>query len=70
MLNSFNEDVNKILEGLIEYQKEFQQQALQDEKQTLYQEIDEFIDNSNIHLSLTDIGKVLVRLANEYLDDN
>ena len=64
-----DEDVNKILEGLIESQKEFQQQALSEEKETLYQQIDEFIEDADIHLGLTDIGKVLVRLANDYLCD-
>ena len=64
-----NEDVDLILKGLKENQKEFQQQALSEEKETLYQQIDEFIDESEIHLNLTDIGKVLVKLANSYLDE-
>ena len=64
-----DEDVNKILEGLIESQKEFQQQALSEEKETLYQELDQYIEDADIHLDLTNIGKVLVKLANSYLDE-
>lgn len=65
-----NEDVNNILEGLKKSQKEFQQQALSDEKESLYQQIDAFIEDSDIHLSLTDIGKVLVELAYSYLRED
>jgi len=64
-----DEDINKILEGLKESQKEFQQQALSEEKETLYQELDQYIEDADIHLGLTDIGKVLVKLANSYLDE-
>ena len=63
-----DEDVNKILEGLKESQKEFQQQALSDERESFYQELDQYIEDADIHLNLTDIGKVLVKLANSYLD--
>ena len=64
-----DEDVNKILERLIESQKEFQQQALSEEKETLYQQIDEFIEDADIHLGLIDIGRVLVKLASSYLEE-
>lgn len=64
-----NEDVDKILKRLKESQKDLQQEALLDEKETLYQELDQYIEDSDIHLDLTDIGKVLVKLANSYLED-
>ena len=64
-----NEDLNEILKRLQDIQKEMQEESISEEKETLYQDIDEFIDNSNIHLSLTDIGKVLVKLANNYLEE-
>ncbi len=63
------EDINLILEGLKENQKEMQEEAKSEEKQDLYQAIDEFIGEYDIHLDLTDIGKVLVKLANNYLDE-
>ena len=64
-----NEDLNEILKGLQEIQKEMQEESISEEKGSLYQSIDEFIDDYDIHLSLTDIGKVLVKLANSYLDE-
>lgn len=72
--NAINEydsqDVDLILEGLKENQKEMQEEAKSEEKQDLYQTINEFIDDFDIHLSLDDIGKVLVRLANSYLGND
>lgn len=62
-----DEDVNKILEGLKECQKEIRQQELSEEKKTLYKELDLLIADSDIHLSTTDIGIVLVKLASDYL---
>ena len=41
---------------------------ISDKKETLYQAIDKFIDGCDIHLGFTDIGKVLVKLANSYLN--
>ena len=46
-----------------------QKESISEEKETLYRAIDEFIDDYDIHLSLTDIGKVLVKLAYSYLDE-
>lgn len=65
-----SEDIDLILKGLKENQKEMQKEAESEEKQNLYQAIDEFIDDYDIHLSLDDIGKVLVRLASSYLGDD
>lgn len=64
-----SEDLNDILKGIQYAQKEMQEESISEEKESLYQAIDEFIDNYDIHLSLTDIGKVLVKLANSYLDE-
>lgn len=64
-----NEDINSILEGLKENQKQMQKEAKSEEKQDLYQAIDEFIADCDIHLDLTDIGRVLVKLAYCYLED-
>lgn len=65
-----NEDLNEILKELQEAQKEMQEEAFSEEREILYQAIDEFIVNyDEIHLSLTDIGRVLVKLANSYLDE-
>ena len=64
-----NEDLNEILKRLQDVQKEMQEESISEEKESLYQAIDEFIDDYDIHLSLTDIGKVLVKLANSYLDE-
>lgn len=61
------EDVNIILDELKEAQKQFQQEELEDEKQSLKQDIDTFIDEYSTHLGLTDIGVILVDLANSYL---
>ena len=64
-----NEDLNEILKRLQDAQKETQEEAKSEEKENLYQSIDEFIYDSDIHLSFTDIGKVLVKLANDYLNE-
>ncbi len=65
-----NEDLNEILKRLQDAQKEMQEESISEEKETLYQEINNFIDDmDDIHLSLTDVGKVLVRLANSYLNE-
>ena len=64
-----NEDLNEILKELQDAQKEMQEEAFSEERKILYQDIDEFIINyAEIHLSLTDIGKVLVKLANSYFN--
>ena len=63
-----NEDINSILEGLKENQKQMQEEAKSEEKLDLYQAVDEFIaDYNDIHLDSTDIGIVLVKLADAYL---
>jgi len=65
-----NEDLNEILKGLQDIQKEMQEEAFSEERDILYQAIEDFIVNyDEIHLSLTDIGRVLVKLANSYLDE-
>lgn len=65
-----NEDINTILVGLKESQKEIQKLELDTEKQTLYDSLNGFIENSDTHLSFTDIGRILVKLAGSYLDFN
>ena len=44
-----------------------QEQSIFDEKENLYREIEDFIVDKDIHLSPTDIGRVLVKLAYTYL---
>lgn len=63
------EDIELILEGLKDCQKEMQQEAISEEKETLYNELEEFIADSDIHLDLIDIGKVLIKLANSCLNE-
>lgn len=63
-----NEDLNEIVEELQIAQKEMQDEVISEEKETLYQEIDNFIENKDIHLNSTDIGAILVKLANDYLN--
>ena len=62
-----NEDLNVILERLQDIQKNIQEQSIFDEKEDLYREIEDFIVDEDIHLSPTDIGRVLVKLAYTYL---
>lgn len=62
-----NEDLNVILERLQDIQKNIQEQSIFDEKEDLYREIEDFIVDKDIHLSPTDIGRVLVKLAYTYL---
>jgi hypothetical protein len=62
-----NEDLNEILKRLQDIQKEIQEEYISEEEESLYQEIDEFIHDTDIHLSHTNIGKVLTKLANYYL---
>ena len=65
-----NEDLNEILKELQDAQKEMQEEAFSEERDILYQAIEDFIVNyDETHLSLTDIGRVLVKLANNYLDE-
>lgn len=64
-----NEDVNLILKELKKAQKEMQEESSNEEKDTLYQTLDEFIYDLDIHLGLVDIGKVLVKLASSYLGE-
>jgi Glu-tRNA(Gln) amidotransferase subunit E-like FAD-binding protein len=63
-----NEDLNEIIEELQTAQKEMQDEVIFEEKETLYQEIDNFIEGRDIHLNSTDIGAILVKLANDYLN--
>jgi len=63
-----NEDLNEIIEELQTAQKEMQDEVIFEEKETLYQEIDNFIEGRDIHLNSTDIGTILVKLANDYLN--
>ena len=62
-----NEDLNVILERLQDIQKNIQEQSIFDEKEDLYREIEDFIVDKDIHLSPTDIGRILVKLAYTYL---
>ena len=63
-----NEDLNEIVEEVQIAQKEMQDEIISEDKETLYQAIDEFIHDSDIHLNHTDIGAILVKLANDYLN--
>ena len=63
-----NEDLNEIVEELQITQKEMQDEIISEEKETLYQEIDSSIEHMNLHLNSTDIGAILVKLANDYLN--
>jgi len=63
-----NEDLNEIVEELQIAQKEMKDEIISEEKETLYQEIDNFIEGKDIHLNSTDIGAILVKLANDYLN--
>lgn len=63
------EDVIKILEGLTEIQHQMQEDALLEERQDLYYNMNEYLDGLCNNLSSLDIGKVLVKLANSYLND-
>lgn len=62
-----SEDLNEILERLQNIQREMQEENISEEKETLYQDIDALITDTATHLSLTDIGTVLVKLAASYL---
>lgn len=62
-----NEDLIEILKRLQDIQKDMQEQSIFDEKEDLYREIEDFIVDKDIHLSPTDIGRVLVKLAYTYL---
>ena len=63
-----NEDIDLILKGLKESQKVMQEETKFEEKRDLYQAVDAFIaDYDDIHLDSTDIGIVLVKLADAYL---
>ena len=62
-----NEDLNVILERLQDIQKNIQEQSIFDEKEDLYREIEDFIVDKDTHLSPTDIGRILVKLAYTYL---
>lgn len=64
-----NEDINEILKRLQDIQKEMQEESISEEKEILYQDIIEFIDGYDTHLSYTDIGGLLVKLASNYLDE-
>lgn len=63
-----NEDLNEIVEEVQIAQKEMQDEIISEEKEVLYQAIDEYIHDSDIHLNSTEIGTILVKLANDYLN--
>ena len=64
-----NEDLNEIIEELQLAQKEMQDEIIYEDKETLYQKINNLIEDMDTHLSLIDIGKVLTKLANAYLNE-
>lgn len=64
------EDVIKILESLTETQHQMQEEALLEEQQDLYYDLDEYLGGLYNNLRPSDIGKVLVKLANSYLNDS
>lgn len=64
-----NEDLNEIVEELQLTQKEMQDEIIYEDKETLYQKINNLIEDTDTHLNLIDIGKVLTKLANTYLNE-